>query len=236
VAESKVLGVNMKIETRYAPAGTIAVCQMQAGDKLVAESGAFLASRGNIDIKTTIRQKKGGGIFSGLKRLVSGESFFINHFTAGGSSELWLGTQLPGDILVHELNGDKLIIQGGSYVACEQEINIDLEWQGLKSIFSGESLFWVKAEGKGRVILGSFGFIYPVQVDGEYIVDTGHIVAFEQTLNFTISKASKTWFQAYFGGEGFVCRFKGRGTVWCQSHNPRTFGQELYPYLRPRKG
>ena len=79
-----------------------------------------------------------------------------------------------------------------------------------------------------------FGAIYPIEVDGEYIVDTGHIVAFQESLNFSISKAGTSWINSYFGGEGLVCRFKGKGTVWCQSHNDNSFGFTLTPGLTPR--
>jgi uncharacterized protein (TIGR00266 family) len=222
----------MRVELKYAPSGTAAICHLDAGDVINTQGGALLAMRGNVDMQTTTHQKSGGGLMAGMKRLLSGASFFINRYKAVQPSEVWLGTALPGDIVVHELKGEKLVIQGGGYIACEENVNIDLEWQGMKSLFSGESLFWLKAHGQGKVILGSFGFIYPIQVKGEYIVDTGHIVAFEETLNFTISKASRSWIQSLLSGEGFICRFKGQGTVWCQSHNPRAFGQELTPHLR----
>lgn len=225
----------MEIETKYNPSGTIAVCTLKAGEVLVAEGGAFMALKGNVDFETTTRQRSGGGIMSGLKRIISGESFFINKFSARSDSQVYLGTALPGDIFVKDLKGEKLVIQGGSYVACESGVNIDLEWQGLKSIFSGESIFWVKAKGHGKVIVNTFGFLYPIQVDGEYLVDTGHIVAFEETLNFTISKASTSWIGAFLSGEGFICRFNGKGTVWCQSHSPRSFGMELRSMLRPKQ-
>ncbi len=207
---------------------------MSQGEVLTAESGAFMAMRGNVQFETTTRQKKGGSLLGGLKRLISGESFFINKFTAQSEAQVFLGSALPGDMFVRELQGEKLVIQGGSFVACEKDINIDMEWQGLKSIFSGESLFWVKAQGRGKVLLNSFGFIYPVEVNGEYIVDTGHIVAFEETLNFSISKASDSWVSSFLSGEGFICRFSGRGTVWCQSHSPRGFGYSLRPMLREK--
>ena len=118
-------------------------------------------------------------------------------------------------------------------VACSEYIKIDLSWQGLKSFFTGSNLFWIKAEGYGSLITNSFGFIYPVEVNGEYMVDTGHVVAFEETLNFNITKSASGWIESYFSGEGLVCIFKGRGTVWIQSHNLKEYGSELTPYLRP---
>ena len=83
-------------------------------------------------------------------------------------------------------------------------------------------------------MINSFGAIYPVEVDGEYIVDTGHIVAFNETLDFSVTKAGGSWATAIFGGEGLVCRFHGKGTVWCQSHNMNSFGQTLGPKLKTR--
>lgn len=226
----------MKVEMKFGPAATIAQIGLSAGETIVAESGAFMAMRGNVAMETTTRQKNGGGgIIKGLKRMLSGESFFLNHFKAQSASEVWLGTALPGDIMEKELNGEKLIISSGNFLACEPDIHIDLEWQGFKSVFSGEGIFWIKAKGTGKILLSSFGFIYPIDVDGDYIVDTGHIVAFEETLNFNISKASATWLDAFLSGEGFVCRFTGKGRVWCQSHNPNEYGRELTPFLRPKR-
>ena len=135
----------------------------------------------------------GGGILKAAKRMISGESFFLNHFTAdreGG--EVWLATALPGDMMQYTLDQEKLIVQGGSYVASESGVNIDLGWQVFKSLLSGEGMFWIHLTGGGMVVLNSFGAIYPVEVDGEYIVDTGHIVAFQETLEFNITKAGRS--------------------------------------------
>jgi uncharacterized protein (AIM24 family) len=86
------------------------------------------------------------------------------------------------------------------------------------------------------VLLNSFGAIYEQQVDGELIVDTGHIVAFNETLQFTLTKAGDSWLHSILGGEGLVCKFRGKGTVWCQSNNQRSFGSALTPTLRARNG
>jgi uncharacterized protein (TIGR00266 family) len=160
----------------------------------------------------------------------------MNHFQPRGKSgEVWLGTALAGDMMVYELDNEDLIVQGSSFMACEQGIDLDTGWQGFKSILSGESVFWVNLKGTGKVVLNSFGAIYPVEVDGEYIVDSGHIVAFNETLDFTITKAGKSWLHSFLGGEGLVCQFQGKGTVWCQSHNPNSFGTSLTPNLKARR-
>ena len=132
------------------------------------------------------------------------------------------------------LDNETLIVQAGSFVACTPDVQMDLGWQGFKSLLSGESVFWLRMSGSGKLVLSSYGAIYPIQVNGEYIVDTGHIVAFNETLNFTLTKAGKSWIGSMLGGEGIVCKFHGQGTVWCQSHNAPSFGQTLGPMLKAR--
>ena len=141
-----------------------------------------------------------------------------------------------GDIIHHRLDNATLIVQGGSWLASDTNITIDASFQGLgKAFFSGEGAFWVKCSGSGDLFMNSFGAIYPVEVDGDYIVDTGHIVAFEDTLKFNVQKASDSWMSSFLSGEGLVCRFQGKGIVYCQSHNPSSFGFAIGPSLTPRQ-
>ncbi len=225
----------MQSEIVYRPANSAARVRMAPNETVVCEGGAMIAMSGDMKVQTTTHQKGGGGIMSGLKRMLSGESFFLNHFTAGPSGgEIWLSTTLPGDMISLNLGPGNLIVQAGSYVACEPSVNVGFGWQGFKTLFSGESLFWLQIKGPGQLIINSFGAIYPVEVNGEYIVDTGHIVAFHEELNFEITKAGSSWISSFLGGEGLVCKFKGKGTVWCQSHNAGSFGSELGPLCKQR--
>ena len=95
-------------------------------------------------------------------------------------------------------------------------------------------MFWVRCSGIGDLFLNSFGAIYEVDVRGEYTVDTGHIVAFEDSLQFRITKSNSSLAGSFFGGEGLVCRFQGQGKLYCQSHNPGSLGALLGPKLKPR--
>jgi len=227
----------MNIELLYRPGNTAAKIDLAADEICTTESGAMIAMSGNMDITTSTHKKKSGGLFKAAKRMIAGESLFLNHFEPkGGPGELILGTGLAGDMMTLELDNESLIVQGSSYLACEHGIDIDLGWQGFKSFISGESVFWVNLKGSGKIVVSSFGAIYPtIEVDGEYIVDTGHIMAFNETLDFSVTKAGKSWLQSLLGGEGLVCKFNGKGMVWCQSHNPGSFGSSLTPSLRPRK-
>lgn len=226
----------MNFEILLSPGSSIAKVTLDAGEKLTTEAGSMVAMSADLHVETSVRKKEQGGFKTAFKRLLSGESFFMNHYTASAKpAELYLSTTLPGDMKILDLDGGKMIVQGGSYVASTNEVKVDLSFQGLKSLFSGESVFWIELSGKGKAIINSFGSIYPIQVEGEYIVDTGHIVAFDETLNFTISKAGKSVISSFLGGEGLVCKFKGKGVVWCQSHNPNSFGYSIGPKLKAVK-
>ena len=225
----------MQVELVHRPGNTAAKIKLGAGETTVVEGGAMIAMSDNVSVQTTTHQKGGGGLLKGLGRMLAGESFFLKHYTAGAAGgEVWAAATLAGDMMAYDLEGENLIVQGGSFVACEPSVSIDLGWQGLKSLFSGERMFWVHLKGTGKVLLSSFGAIYPIAVSGETIVDSGHIVAFQETLTFKPTKAGKSWMQSFLGGEGIVLKFSGRGTVWCQSHNPRGFGRLLGPMLKKR--
>lgn len=225
----------MKTEILHGPGNSAARVTLDPRETLTTEGGAMIAMSAGLAVQTTTRQRGGGGLLKAAKRLLTGESFFLNHYTAGDvGGELFLAATLPGDMLKLALNGESVIVQAGSFVACSEGVLMDMSWQGFKSFLSGESVFWLRLSGSGSLILSSYGAIYPIQVSGEHIVDTGHIVAFDETLSFSLSKAGKSWIASMLGGEGIVCKFQGQGVVWCQSHNAPSFGHTIGPMLKPR--
>jgi len=226
----------LNVVLRMQPGSSAAEIRLGPRQSFTAEGGAMIAMSPNVHMMTTTHKKNSGGVMKGLKRMLGGESFFLNHYSTGHEGgTVWIGAVHAGDMMVKELNGEGIIVQGGSYVASSPDIEVDMSWQGFKSLVSKESLFWLAIKGRGTVVVNSFGAIYPIQVNGEYIVDTGHIVAFEESLNFSLTKAGKSWINSFLGGEGLVCKFKGHGTVWVQSHNTTSFGSILGPKLKPRK-
>ena len=86
-------------------------------------------------------------------------------------------------------------------------IDIDLSFQGIgKALFSSEGVFWIKCSGQGDIFLNSFGAIYEIEVDGGYVVDTGHIVAFEDSLEFNIGKSSSGWISSFYEWRRLGCK------------------------------
>ena len=229
----------MNVEILKRPSNTAAKVSLNPAESFTAEGGAMIAMSGDMNIETSIsKNQKGAKKFrKGLGRKLGGEGLFLNHYTAGtGGGDVFLAPSLPGDMALIELPGDRIIkVQNGSFVAHESSVDMKISWEGFKNIFSGEKMIWLEMSGSGKVLINAFGMIYPVAVDGEYIVDTGNIAAFDDTLDFKISRAGGSWISSFLGGEGFVCRFKGKGTVWCQTHADRSFGFKLTPHLLPRK-
>jgi len=210
----------MNYELPGKPDFPIVKINLAAGESVIAESGAMVAHSAGVAIKTEAR----GGILQAAKRsLLGGESFFVNTFTAeGGAGEIYFTPATTGDLECVTLNSQEIIMSTGAFVCSSPGVTIDSKWGGFKAMFSGEGLFFLKASGTGELFFSSFGAIHKVQVQGEYIVDTGHIVAFEPSLSFKLEKVGGLK-SLFLSGEGLVCRFSGSGTLYVQTRNQNSF-------------
>ncbi len=228
----------MHFDTAFSPAYSLAICQLEIGEQVMAESGAMVTQDGHIEMQTSASRGKGvGGLLKGIgRKMFLGESFFRNTFTARSApGEVSFAPSLPGDITVYQLEGRDLVIQQSSYLASATTVEIETKWGGFKSFFGEGRLFWIRAFGHGPVALNAFGGIKEIDLDGSFIVDSGHIVAFESSLDFKIQRVG-SWFSTFFSSEGLVCRFQGRGKLFIQTRNPSEFGAMVGPKLPPRNG
>ena len=218
----------------YQPSYSLLQLMMEEGESVQAEAGAMVSMTPNVQMQTQAR----GGILGGLKRSVlGGESFFINTFTCtAGQGEMTLAPTLPGDLMHVPLSGGTMFVQSGSYIVSTPGINIDTSWGGAKAFFSGEGLFLLKCDGEGDVFVSSYGAIHPVELAPEqrYVVDTGHMVAFEGTMNYSV-RASGGLKETFLSGEGLVCDFVGPGRLYLQSRSMDAFLKFLIPKL-PKRG
>lgn len=111
------------------------------------------------------------------------------------------------------------MMQAGSFLACTEGINLGTVFGGLKALFSGEGMFFLKVSGRGELWYNSYGSIVERELNNEeLIVDTGHIVAWEPSLNWEI-KGMGNLYSTFFSGEGLVLKFKGTGKVWLQTRS-----------------
>jgi uncharacterized protein (TIGR00266 family) len=221
----------------FNPSYTLLTYSMHPNESVNVEPGAMVAM-GGVEMET---KKSGGGIFKSLKKMAfGGESFFLNTFTAGPSGG-WVSVApgSPGDISSYEVApGREIFIQGGAYLGSTVNIKTDTKFQGMKGLFSGESMFFVRAftedEQPGKVWYNSFGAIKQIPVEpGQTItVDTGHVVAFEDTVQYTINKVGGMK-SLLVGGEGLVMNFTGQGSVWIQTRNIQSLAGKIIPFLPP---
>ena len=222
----------MKHEILYKPSYSLAVLSMERGDDIVAESGAMVSMSSGISIETAAR----GGLLGGLTRkFLGGESFFMNTFHADEAGEITLAPPLPGDVLHMEMRNQTIMVTSGAYLACSKEISVDTQWGGAKTFFSKEGLFLLRVHGSGDLFLSSFGAIHPKELrNGEtYIVDTGHMVAFDENVNYRVTRVGGLK-STLFSGEGLVCELTGPGRIFLQSRSDDAFLTWLVPRIPKR--
>lgn len=230
--------MNSKIPYRieHSPAYASLILDVPANETVMVEASAMAA----MDACLQMKSKMKGGLMKGVGRMLGGESLFINEFTARGKNgELYISPGVPGDVKHYAVSGKcALMVQSSGFVASGMDVDLDTKFQGFKGFFSGESLFLLKATGNGDLWFSSYGAIIEIPVEGDYVVDTGYIVAFEDTLQYSVENIGGLSFRGLktgiFGGEGLVCRFSGSGRLWIQSHNITPLINFLNPF-RPAK-
>ena len=218
----------MEYDIESRPSYALLSLALDRDESIRAEAGAMVSYDDGIEVETNAS----GGILGSLKRSVlGGESFFQNTFTATEPGELTLAPALSGDVVHHELDGT-LYVQSGSYLASDPSIELDTEFGGGRTFFGGEGLFLLRLDGTGPAFLSSYGAIRERELDdGErFTVDTGHIVAFEESASFDVKRVGGLK-STLFSGEGLVCTFTGPGRVWIQTRSPDAFLAWLIPQI-----
>ncbi len=222
-------------EIKHPGSFALAIVQLQSEQTINAEAGAMVSMSGNIDLHSQMK----GGVFGALKRAVGGESAFVSTFTAkNGPGEVTLAPGSPGDIVGIEMQNQTFKVQGSSYLAGDTSLAVDTKFGGAKSFFGGEGLFVLEVSGTGLLLVSSFGAIHrKVLRSGEqYVVDTGHLVAWEGHMHYNLRKAAKSgFFRSMMSGEGYVAEFTGPGELLIQTRNLAAFAGLLKPYF-PSQG
>lgn len=223
----------MEYEIRYGPSYALALISLQPGESIQAEAGAMVSMSDGVRMDTGVR----GGLVAGLKRsFLGGESFFINTFTAERPAAVTIAPALPGDIVALQVSDQPLFVQSGSFLAATPHVTVDTKWGGAKTFFSREGLFLLKCTGQGTVWVSSYGAIHEVELEpGErYVVDTGHMVAFDASVRYEVGRAGG-WKTTLLGGEGLVCKLTGPGRFYLQTRSPESFLSWLAPKLPGRR-
>ena len=221
----------MDYEIAHRPSFATVEVTLDAGEQVRAEAGAMISHGDGVEMETNAT----GGFLKSLRRGLFGrESFFQNTFTApeSGSGTVTFAPPLPGDVVHHELDGDTVYVQSGSYIASDPALELDTEFGGARTFFGSEGLFLLRIEGAGPLFVSSYGAIEERELSaGEtYTVDTGHIVAFEDGIDFTVRRVGGLK-STLLSGEGLVAEFSGEGRVWIQTRSQDAFLAWLIPKI-----
>lgn len=226
-------GYSWRIEHQGAFA--LAVINLAPEQAISAEAGAMVSMSANVDLYSEMK----GGVFGALKRAVGGESAFVSTFTAkGGPGEVTFAPGAPGDVAGIEMRGQSFAVQSSSYLAGDTSLTVDTKFGGAKSFFGGEGLFVLHVSGTGLLLVSSFGAIHRrvLRPGEQYVVDTGHLVAWEAHMQYQLRKASKSgYFRSFLSGEGMVAEFVGPGEILIQTRNLAAFAGLLKPFF-PSQG
>lgn len=211
----------MQVGIRQQPSFAVARLMLAPGEPCQVESGAMMATSYGVQVQSQAQ----GGIMKGLGRaFLSGESFFISTFTAppnGGWVDV--AANLPGDIQVITLDGRTgWAVTRGCWLASSHGVQTETKWGGMKNLMGGEGGFLTHATGQGQLLVACYGAVETITLQqGEMVtIDTGHVVAYADTVQYQIRKVAQGIIQSMKSGEGLVFDFVGPGQIMTQTRNP----------------
>lgn len=209
----------MQVQLRHQPSFTVARLYLAPGEPAQVEKGAMLATSYGVGVQASMQ----GGFGKALGRMMAGESLSISTFTAPqGGGWVDVADKLPGDLQVIELDGRvSWLITGSCWIASSHAVQTETQFGGAKSMMGGESAFLTRASGQGPVVVSCYGALETVNLQqGEMItIDTGHVVAFAETVQNQVRKVAEGAMQSFKSGEGLVFDFAGPGQVITQSRS-----------------
>jgi uncharacterized protein (TIGR00266 family) len=216
------------------------VCQLTPGQSVYCEAGKFLWKTTNVTMETRLSKPSSGvpqqtgaaGLFAKAldvgKRVLAGESLAFQYFTAvGGSGLVTFAGTLPGEMRALELDGSRgWYAEKDAFVAAETTVDLGIAFTGVRSgMRGGEGFILEKLTGTGTVIVagaGNFIELNPAKYGGRIQVDTGCVVAFQDSITYGVERVGALNAQgimnAMLGGEGLsLATLEGDGQVILQS-------------------
>ncbi|MDA3903218.1 MAG: TIGR00266 family protein [Desulfuromusa sp.] len=205
--------------------------ELDPGETVVAEAGAMTYMEEGISFETRMGDgsEPEEGLFGKLlgagKRVLTGESIFMTHFTnqGRGKQHVAFAAPYPGKIIPLDLasiSGGEILCQKDAFLCAAYGTQIGIAFQRRlgTGFFGGEGFILQRLNGDGMTFMHACGTIIERQLQGETLrVDTGCLVAFEPSVEYNIERAGNLK-SMFFGGEGlFLATLRGTGRVWLQS-------------------
>lgn len=211
----------------------VVICELEAGDTMITESGAMSWMTPNMVMETT----SGGGIGKMFSRAFSGESLFLNRYTSqNGVGTIAFASSFPGSIRAFEIGpGQEIIAQKSAFLAGTAGIDLSIYFQKRlgSGFFGGEGFIMQKLSGNGLAFLEFDGYVkeYELQPGQQMIIDTGYLAAMTGSCQMEI-KTVPGIKNKFFGGEGFFNTvITGPGKIWLQSMPISQVASVLSPYF-----
>ena len=204
--------------------------ELDPGETVIAEAGAMNYMEEGIVFETRMGdgsqpdQGLMGKLFGAGKRVLSGESLFLTHFThrGAGKAHVAFAAPFPGKIIPLDLSrhGGEVLCQKEAFLCAAFGTALGVAFQRRLGVgfFGGEGFILQRLSGDGLAFVHACGAIVERELKGETLrVDTGCLVAFEPTIDYDIERAGNLK-SMFFGGEGlFLATLRGHGKVWLQS-------------------
>ncbi|MCL2115890.1 MAG: TIGR00266 family protein [Methanobrevibacter sp.] len=215
----------------------VVICELEQGERIVTEGGGMAFMTPQIKMETST----GGGLMKGLARTFSGESLFLNYYTAEGPNQsIGFASSFPGTIMPIRISGNSSIIaQKTAFLAAEDGVEISTHFRKnlASGFFGGEGFILQKFTGEGIVFLEIDGdtIEYNLKAGERMVIDQGHLAAMDQSVEFDIQRV-KGVKNMLFGGEGmFLANVTGPGRVWLQTMPLSNFINIILPYVNTGK-
>jgi uncharacterized protein (TIGR00266 family) len=221
----------MRFEISGTTMQTVAV-DLAAGETLYSQTNCMAWMSDTIQMNT----HTGGGLFAGLRRSLSGGSFFITEFTAQVAGHIAFAPRFPGTIIARTLAAqESLICRKESFLCAEKSVTLEIAWQQRlgAGFFGGEGFILQRLTGPGTVWLDLSGEVIERQLapHERLLVHAGHVGIQEPTVQFDIQLVPG-FRNILFGGEGlFLATLTGPGHIWLQSMPIMNLAEEIGRYL-----
>ncbi|RMG29055.1 MAG: TIGR00266 family protein [Gammaproteobacteria bacterium] len=204
--------------------------ELDPGETVIAEAGAMNYMEDGITFETRMgdgseaEQGLMGRLFSAGKRMLTGESLFLTHFTnhADGKRRVAFASPYPGSILALDMGriGADVLCQKDAFLCAALGTRLDIAFSRRlgAGFFGGEGFVLERIQGDGMAFIHAGGTVVEKTLAGETLrLDTGCLVAFTEGIDYDIEMVSGLK-SMFFGGEGlFLATLRGHGRVWIQS-------------------
>lgn len=211
----------------------VVICELENGETMITESGAMSWMSPNMNMETT----SGGGIGKMFGRALSGESLFLNRYTAtGGNGMIAFASSFPGSIKAFEIGpGQEIVAQKSAFLAATAGVDLSIFFQQKigSGFFGGEGFIIQKLSGNGIAFLEYDGYVkeYELAPGQQMVIDTGYLAAMTASCRMEV-KTVPGIKNMLFGGEGiFNTVVSGPGKIWIQSMPIYQMANTLSPYF-----